>query len=150
MELRNAAQEMAKGCDGGWTTMASSLGMSLAALENRVYERKGQEMSVHEFLQMQAFSGKTSFAEAVARLSGGVFLKLPDVEQASNEELLVMFNALYSKVGKLASRFNEAIADGEVCEREKKDLNAIKTQIHASVEALLQVTYTVYGRPAGE
>jgi hypothetical protein len=50
---------------GGWAAMAAALGMTKDALENCVYERKGQQINVHTAMQLQAFSQTEFFAEAV-------------------------------------------------------------------------------------
>lgn len=144
MDLRNAAQEMIKSYPGGWSAMAAALGMSLAGLENRVYERKGQVLSTHSMLQMQAFSGTKHFAQAIAMSSGGVFLQLPETEDLDHDELLAKFNAVYAEVGKLSARFSEAIADDEIDKREKEDLQKIGDQIHRRIEELLRLTFTVF------
>ena len=150
MELRKAYLGMIKAFPGGWDSMSSALGMSRMGLENRIYERKGQTLLVETAMQMQAFSGTTLFAEAVAHESGGVFLKLPDGAGHDREELLTKFNELYAELGTLSADFNRFTADNELDDKEQAALANEAQQIHRTVEELLALTCSIYGRHAGK
>lgn len=139
---------MIKAFPGGWDAMAGALGMSRMALENRIYERKGQAVLVETALQMQQFSGATHFAEAVATLSGGTFVKMPDHTEHDNEELLAKFNELYAELGELSAKFKESIKNGEIDGGERQDLSSVGQHIHKSVEELLALAFSIYCRQA--
>lgn len=138
---------MIKEFPGGWDAMAGALGMSRDALENRIYERKGQGVLVETALQMQKFSGTTHFAEAVAALSGGTFVKLPEIE-VENEDLLKKFNQLYAELGKFSSDFNLATADEQIDRREAALLRDDADKLHKVLSELVALTMRVYGTPA--
>lgn len=146
MEIKKAYLSMIKAFPGGWDAMAAALGMSRDALENRIYERKGQSVLVETALQMQAFSGTTHFAEAIAQGSGGVFLKLPSGGDHDREELLDKFNELYAELGDLSTRFKESVADGEIDKREREGLTDAGQHIHRTVQELLTLTFQIYCR----
>lgn len=146
MNLRQAYLAMIKNFPGGWDAMCGALGMSRDALQNRIYENRGQSVLVDTALQMQAFAGTTHFAEAVASASGGVFVQIPQSNDLDNDALLAKFNALHAQVGLLSQHFSEAIADGEVDKRERADLAAIGDEIHRATQELLAVTFTIYCR----
>lgn len=147
MATRQDYLDMIRAYSGGWAAMSAALGLSKDALENRIYERKGQSMSVHLSEQMQAFSGTTIFAEGVARDAGGVFLKLPEVREVGNDELLSEFNLLYAELGELSSKFRVYVADNDINKTERADLDGVAQQIHRKVEELLALTYRVYCKP---
>ena len=147
MAARKCYLEMIRAYPGGWEAMAAALGMSKDALENRIYERKGQSVTVHIAEQMQAFSGTTRFAECVSQEVGGVFLKLPPPSDIGNDELLAEFNLLYAEVGDLSRKFSLYVADNEITITERADLDDVAQQIHRTVEKLLALTYRVYCRP---
>lgn len=128
--------------------MAAALGMSRDALENRIYERKGQSVLVETALQMQEFSGTTHFAEAVAQASGGLFMKLPDNNGKDRDELLAKFNELYGELGDLSIKFKASVEDGEIDKRERADLSDAGQNIHRTVEELLTLTFQIYCHPA--
>lgn len=146
MELRKAYLGMVKAFPGGWDAMSAALGLSRMGLENRIYERKGQSLLVETAKQMQVFSGTTLFAEAVAQESGGVFLKLPDGQGHDREELLTKFNELYAELGTLSADFNRFTADNELDDKEQAALANEAQQIHRTVEELLALTCSIYGR----
>ncbi len=135
---------MIKEFPGGWDAMAGALGMSRDALENRIYERKGQGVLVETALQMQKFSRTTHFAEAVAALSGGTFVKLPEIE-VENEDLLKKFNQLYAELGKFSSDFNLATADEQIDRREEALLRDDADKLHKVLSELVALTLRVYG-----
>lgn len=144
MATRQDYLQMIKAFPGGWDALAAACGMSRMALENRVYERKGQTVTVELAELMQSFSGTTHFAEGVARDAGGVFLKLPEVGDAGNDELLSEFNLLYSELGELSAKFRTYVADNNITSTERADLDAEAQKIHRTVEELLALTYRVY------
>ncbi|MBM2883152.1 hypothetical protein JFK97_02000 [Chromobacterium phragmitis] len=142
--LRMAYQDMCRTMAGGWSAMAAALGFSKDGLENRVYERKGQAVSVHEAMQMQAFSGSSRFAEAVAAESGGVFVPLPDIGAVDDEEIQRVYMELVDEVGRLAREWREATRDGEVDKRERQRLEAIRDAICAKVTQMNHLTFQVF------
>lgn len=146
MNIRQSFLGMIKAFPGGWDAMCGALGMRRDALENRIYERKGQSVCVDTALQMQAFSGTTHFAEAIAAVSGGVFVRIPQSSDIDNDALLAKFNALHAQIGLLSLRFSEATADGEVDKRERADLAAIGDEIHRATQELLALTFNIYCR----
>jgi hypothetical protein len=146
VEIKNSYLAMIKAYPGGWGAMSGALGMTQSALENRIYERKGQAVLVETAMQMQAFSGTTLFAESIARASGGVFVKIPEVGEVDNDALLLKFNELHAHLGMLSRRFGEYTKDGELTEREQRDLRDISDEIHMTMQELLQLTVRVYGR----
>lgn len=138
---------MIKAFPGGWDAIAGALGMSRDALENRIYERKGQGVLVETALQMQKFSGTTHFAEAVAAISGGTFVKLPEVE-VENEDLLKKFNELYAELGRFSSDFNLATADEQIDRREEALLRHDADRLHKVLSELVALTMRVYRTPS--
>lgn len=147
MASREDYLKMIRAFPGGWDAISAACGMSRVALENRVYERKGQTITVELAELMQSFSGTTHFAEGVARDAGGVFLKLPEIGDIGNEELLSEFNLLYAELGELSAKFREYVADNEITRTERADLDAEAQKIHRTVEELLALTYRVYCKP---
>lgn len=147
MGLRQTYQKMITSLKGGWEGMAGNLGLSsVAALENYVYEKKGQCMSVQMALLIQDFSGTTLFAKEIAELSGGTFVKLPSVDHIDNESLLAKFNELYAELGQLSQTYAAATADGEIDKREKAELTAISDEIHRTMQELMGLMFRIYCR----
>lgn len=149
MNLRATYQKMITSLKGGWDGMAANLGLSTSALENYVYEKKGQCMSVHMALQIQDFSNTALFAEAIAKASGGVFVSLPRADDIDDEALQSKFHALYAELGRLSQTYSEAIEDGEIDRRERADLTAISDRMHQIMQELMGLMFRIYCRPEG-
>jgi hypothetical protein len=136
---------MIKAFPGGWDAMVGALGMSRDALENRIYERKGQGVLVETARQLQAFSGTTHFAEAIATASGGVFVKLPDDLDGDNDEMWSKAQQLQIELGRFFEDVKKATADGVIDEREQAVLDADEARVHkvmAELHALVRRIYT--------
>lgn len=145
MDTRESYTKMITAYPGGWAAMAAALGMTRDALENRVYERKGQQINVHTAMQLQAFSQTTLFAESISQESGGIFVRLPDfLNECDHDELLSKFNQLYVELGRLSEKFSHHTQDGRIDRREKKDLTETSQQIHRTVQELMALTFAIY------
>lgn len=146
MNLRQAFLGMIKTFPGGWDAMCGALGMTRDALENRIYERKGQGVSVDTALQMQAFSQTTFFAEAVAAQSGGTFILLPSIDHIDGEEISEKFHSAMEQFGILSAEYRLAIKDGEVDKGEREKLNAIIDRMHQIMDEIRALTFKYYCR----
>lgn len=147
MEIRKSYLGMIKAMPGGWDAMAAALGLSRMALENRIYERKGQSVLVETALAMQHFSGTSLFADAIAQEAGGVFVALPAAGEVGNEELLTEFNRLYEELGELSKKFMASAADNNIDRGERAQLEQAAQKIHQTLQALLALMFGVYCRP---
>jgi hypothetical protein len=88
--------------------------MTPAALRNRIYEVKDRKLSEEKSLALQQLSETTHYADAIARASGGVFVKLPEAE-CENEDLMMKFNQLYVLLGNFSRDFDGALRnDGKI------------------------------------
>lgn len=142
--MRRAYQKMIRSYPGGWDAMAAAMGWSLAGLENRVYERKNQQMTVHDAFQIQEFSCSTAFAEAVAARSGGTFVRLPEVKAISNEDLLKKFQQMHAHLGVLSDEHLKSTEDGQIDRKERARLEGIEKDIHRTLAELMALTYMIY------
>ena len=129
---------------GGMSKAGESLGYTRDALSNRVYGRKGQQLPEDDILELQILSGQALYAEAFAAESGGVFIRLPEVDVFGNDELLTKFQQLQMHLGELSKTFIAATADGMVDRKEKKELDAIADDIHKTLSELMAITYRIY------
>ncbi|MBC8730014.1 YmfL family putative regulatory protein [Paraburkholderia sp. UCT2] len=133
---------------GGWETVAAYCGMSVVALENRIYQKKDQRLHLDTAMLIQEISGTTLLVEEIARLSGGVFIRLPDVEVGDRDAVLRKWNEIYIELGRLSGDFNTFTADDEVTESEFEVLQSDAHRVVRAVEELAALTHRVYGRPA--
>lgn len=144
MDIRKAYLAMIKRFPGGWDAIAAALGMSRDALENRIYERKGQSVLVETAMQLQAFSGTRLFAESIAVASGGTYVELPHIDHIDNDFIQAKFNETYAELGLLFSTFTAAISDGEIDGAERVKLELQGEHMHRKTEELLGLMFRVY------
>ena len=144
MNIRQSYLEMIKSYSGGWDAMTGALGMTRDALENRIYERKGQGVRVDTALQMQAFSGSTYFAESVAIVSGGVFVKTPMPEQIDRIDLLGKLNELHAQIGMYHQQFAEFTKNDELDDKECERLSATTNGIHKALQESMAIMFSLY------
>lgn len=145
MDIRKSYLAMIKAFPGGWDAMTGAVGMTRNALENRIYERKGQGVDVELAMLMQTFAGTTHFAEAVAIQSGGVFLKMPPALDHSNVDIGKKWRELHVRIGELAVTFDSAIeGDDEIDANERRKLEAIGADMQRTIAELLALSFRVY------
>lgn len=144
MKIRKSYLEVIKAFPGGWDAMTGAVGMSRNALENRIYERKGQCVDVELAMLMQTFAGTTHFAEAVAIQSGGVFLKMPTDVDHRNEDLGKKFRELNVRLGTFASTFDSAIDDDVINPKERGELEKLAADMQRTIAELLALSFRVY------
>jgi hypothetical protein len=146
--IKQAYTRMVHSTNGGWDVVAASLAMTVSAISNRVYERKNQRMHVETALLMQEISGTTFFAEAVAQVSGGTFLKLPEIGDISGEEISSKFHELFEEFGELSKEYREMTRDGNIDDEELDKLNKLTQRMHVTMDEIRALTISVY-RPQG-
>lgn len=144
MDIKKSYLAIIKAFPGGWDAMTGAVGMTRNALENRIYERKGQGVDVELAMLMQTFAGTTHFAEAVAIQSGGVFLKMPTDIDHRNEDLGKKFRELNVRLGAFASTFDSAIDDDEINAKERNDLERQGADMQRTIAELLALSFRVY------
>jgi len=148
VDIKKSYLAMIKAFPGGWDAMTGALGMTRNALENRIYEKKGQGVEVELALTMQSFAATTHFAEAVAIQSGGVFLKLPADLDHRNVDLGKKWRELNVRLGELAVTFDRAIeGDEEIDAKERRELEAVAADMHRTIAEWLALSFRVYCKP---
>lgn len=141
--------ELAKALPGGHETMANLLGYTKSGLQNRIYGVKGQSVSIDDALLMQKFTNRTDFAEAVARESGGVFVRIPDdvfCMEHAEEEISLQFMRVMANSGELAHEWLAAVEDGQVTAAEMKILRHFYQKNVAALAAIIELTERFYGK----
>ncbi|WP_152901129.1 YmfL family putative regulatory protein [Neisseria elongata] len=150
--VNQAIREMAKSVSGGHAAVAAVLGYTKPALENRLYEVKGQRIGIDEAMLIQRISGRTDFAEAVASESGGVFVALPEEANCAalaEEEISMRFLNVMEHGGEMVRKWRESTADGEVTEAELSALLAVFRRCVAEQAAVIELTRRYFCREDG-
>ena len=146
--INTAIRDMAKSVVGGHATMATMLSLnSKTALENRIYQVRGQSISIEEAMLMQRFTERTDFAQAVAHESGGVFIPLPPIDAAAltGEDITDNFMAAYVELGEFTRQWRNATHDGKVCSAESTALWQKVRALTQRITAIAVLTDQIYG-----
>lgn len=145
--INQAIRAMAQSPNGGYAVTAAMLGMTQAALENRLYEVKGQKISISEAMLMQRMTERTDFAEAVAAESGGVFVCLPELSanELCGKDITESFLAAYAELGGYTQQWQNITADGSVCSTESAALWQQLRGVVAHLAAIAVLTDQVFG-----
>lgn len=144
MKIRQAYLQMIRAYQGGWDAMAAALAYSRDALENRIYEKRGQGLLVETAMEMQSLSQTTFFAESVAILSGGTFIKLPSLEHIGNEEISAKFHELIEEFGEISTEWREMTKDGKLTDEELRTLDTLTNRMHVTLDMIRALTIRVY------
>jgi len=115
------------------------------ALRNRVRQLNGQVVPLGMAVEMEAISGRYEITQAMCRRAGGVFVKLPEIGEIGNEELLTKFNELYTSLGRFSSAFNEFTADGVLDKSESKRLRAKGYTVQSLIAEIWVITEMLLG-----
>ncbi|SUP77344.1 Uncharacterised protein [Yersinia frederiksenii] len=115
------------------------------ALRNRVRQLGGQVVPFGMAVEMESISGRSDITEAMCKRAGGVFVKLPEVNDIGNEELLIKFNDLLMALGDFGRAHNEFTSDGVLDRDETKRLKAKGYKAQSIIAEIVAVTVMLWG-----
>nr|DAR86411.1 MAG TPA: regulatory protein [Caudoviricetes sp.] len=145
--INQSLRRMASAPNGGHSTCAAMLGLTCAALENRLYGIKGQQISIEQAMLLQRLTESTDFAEAVAQESGGVFVALPELDEAAMVGLDIQegFLNLFTQLANMVQKHSDITQDGRVTKWESAVLWREVSKISQQLAAVAVMTDRVYG-----
>ncbi|HEC1648494.1 TPA: DNA-binding protein [Yersinia enterocolitica] len=115
------------------------------ALRNRVRQLAGQVVPFGMAVEMESISGRSDITEAMCKRAGGVFVKLPEVNDIGNEELLIKFNELLVALGEFGRAHNKFTADGVLDREESKRLKAKGYRAQSIIAEIIVVSELLWG-----
>jgi hypothetical protein len=148
--LRNAILRTIRAFPGGWDSISAALGMTRNQLENRVYERRDQELGAHTILMMQKLTNTTYIIEHLAIESGGTFVRYPDMNHLEGDEAQEKLQELVVEIGELFSTYRDVMEDHVITDKEQDQLNAIVDKINRTTLEFKSLTYQYHGKPRSE
>lgn len=145
--IKNALCCMAAAPNGGHATTAAMLGLSKTCFENRLYQLKGQALSIEQAMLLQRMTERTDFAEAVAHESGGVFVRLPDVDEKTVVGLDINqgFLDTFTQLGELVKKHSLLTDDGKITQWESALMWRDVTRLLQQLTGIAVITDRVYG-----
>lgn len=131
----------------GITGIARLIGRSAGILHNKFSQADERyEINVREALAIgqivQATTGSTAFAEAVASHFGGIFVALPPDGMAADDDVLTAMLDSVRSLGDLARELTEARADGVITADEYAALELRGKRLQGTLHYVLQTLKT--------
>lgn len=119
---------------GGIGALARRIGRSPGVLYNKFSDHcETSTLTLHDALAIQYATESDAFAEAIASTRGGIFVKLPELGEAADDDVLADFLVLIDKEGVLARTITEARSDGLI---EPHEFDAVRADSERLVAAL--------------
>ncbi|ELW7390681.1 DNA-binding protein [Yersinia enterocolitica] len=115
------------------------------ALRNRVRQLAGQFVPLGMAVEMESISGRSDITEAMCKRAGGVFVKLPEVNDIGNDELLIKFNDLLVALGDFGRAHNEFTSDGILDRDETKRLKAKGYIAQSIIAEIIAISVMLWG-----
>ncbi len=115
------------------------------ALRNRVRQLAGQVVPLGMAIEMESISGRSDITEAMCKRAGGVFVKLPEVNDIGNDELLIKFNDLLVALGDFGRAHNEFTSDGILDRDETKRLKAKGYKAQSIIAEIIAISVMLWG-----
>ncbi len=123
--------------------VADVLGMNIHQLKNRLYNKKGQDLSCEHLLELTVQSNSSAIAQYFASAIGQVVVALPepDIDTVDMFECQLKLNAVK---GLLDMTIEEARKDGVIDQEERKQIDELKTQFQAMFEGFMMNLDSLY------
>ncbi len=115
------------------------------ALRNRVRQLAGQFVPLGMAVEMESISGRSDITEAMCKRAGGVFVKLPEVNDIGNDELLIKFNDLLVALGDFGRAHNEFTSDGILDRDETKRMKAKGYIAQSIIAEIIAISVMLWG-----
>ncbi len=151
MDVMDAACHLADDYPGGAAALAVRMNKSPSTLQKELRGEQGYKLGLRDSVKMSKFAGSTLIASAYAAECGGTFMLLPDMEHAVACPLAAV-GALTQQVGGYVGTFTAAMADGEVSDNERRDIDAQLAALQLQIQNLQAIVHArnEAGRPAHE
>ena len=146
LSTNGAILNMVNEFQGGRAAIGAMLCVDPIRFKNQLHEQNGMRVSTETALTIQEFTGRTDFAEAVAHLSGGVFVKMPEHDNLVRADINETFLQTTKGIGLLIQEFLEAIEDGVLDDIEHRRLEARKDKACSNLALAIHMIVEVYKR----
>lgn len=140
MAMKRTIIGMIDRCQGGKSAVAGFLGLSEQALNNRLYQTKGQRFTCEELMAIELEYGVSDWSDEVNRRLGKVAVSVPNIEELDEVELSALQLRELAERGILFSKLSGFLADGVITSVEASILRKL---VHRFQSATLQAVESV-------
>ncbi|WP_277971784.1 YmfL family putative regulatory protein [Pantoea agglomerans] len=126
---------------GGYAEAAEILDVSQDAIFNRLRNGGDQIFPLGWALVLQQAGGTHHIANAVAKISGGVFVPLPEIEEVDYGDINQRLLEAIEQITRYSQQVRAAIDDGVI---EPHERQAIDEELYCAIAKLQEHTTLVY------
>lgn len=132
---------------GGKPAAAAVLGMNITRFNNHQYESKGNRpFDEDQINQLESIAGTELYAQYIARMYDGVFVKNSRKDDLDGEALEALLLNQCAAIGEMHLTIKQAINDGEISKKEEKLINDKRDQALVALHQYLEATKLIYKR----
>lgn len=135
---------MIEKCQGGKSAVAGFLGMTEQALNNRLYQTKGQRFTCEELIAIELEYGVSDWSDEINRQLGKVAFHAP---QASSVDLVELSQVQLQELavrGILFSKLNEFLEDGVLTQEEQDVLHKLLHRSQQKTAEAIEVAIAIH------
>lgn len=136
MAMKKTIIEMIEKCRGGKSAVAGFLGLSEQALDNRLYQTKGQRFTDEQLIAIESEFGVSDWSDEINRRLGKVSFTVPNVDELDLVELSHLQLRERASSGLFAEKLCEFLDDGVLT---KVETEILRKLLHRSQQAKVQM-----------
>ena len=145
LSTNGAILNMVNEFQGGRAAIGAMLCVDPIRFKNQLHEQKGMRISTETALTIQEFTGRTDFAEAVAHLSGGVFIRLPAAhKELANADINEQFLQATKNLGLFINEYLVSTADEILDPIEEQRIQVIFNRLGGDLALAWKTIQEVY------
>lgn len=136
--------EMISKCQGGKSAVAGFLGLTEQALNNRLYQTKGQRFSDEELIAIELEYGVSDWSDELNRRLGKVSFSVPSPADTDLVELSQLQLQELAERGILFAKLNEFLADGVLTAEEQAVLRKLLHKSQQTTAKAINVAIAIH------
>lgn len=142
--MKKTIIEMVEKCQGGKAAVAGFLGLTEQALNNRLYQTKGQRFTDEELIAIEQEYGVSHWSDEINRRLGKVSVNVPHLDDLDEVELSALQLRELAERGILFSQLNEFLADGVITSVEAEILRKLVHRHQSATQKAVEVTIALH------
>ncbi|AWX14817.1 hypothetical protein CEP48_00865 [Mergibacter septicus] len=135
---------MIEKCQGGKSAVAGFLGMTEQALNNRLYQTKGQRFTCEELIAIEVEYGVSDWSDEINRRLGKVSFSVPKSTDTDLVELSQLQLQELAERGILFAKLNEFLSDGVLTEEEQDVLHKLLHKSQQTTAKAIEVAIAIH------
>ncbi|MFQ1049056.1 YmfL family putative regulatory protein [Avibacterium paragallinarum] len=144
MAMKKTIIEMIEKCQGGKAAVAGFLGMTEQALNNRLYQTKGQRFTCEELIAIELEYGVSDWSDEINRRLGKVSFAVPNENETDLVELSQLQLQELAERGILFAKLNEFLSDGVLTQEEQDVLHKLLHKSQQTTAKAIEVAIAIH------